>query len=71
MSTKHTDPDCKCPTCRPSEWLVADLVREIRDRDDVLDELVMAGELVALYRDDRSFERFRQALLAWRNAMEV
>jgi len=47
---------------------VADLVQLIRERDDVLDELVMAAELAVLYRDDRARERLRRALLVWREA---
>lgn len=57
----ENDPDnCRCPRCQPRQWLVADLAEQIRQRDDALDELVMAAELSCLYRDDRAFERLRK-----------
>ena len=62
----ETSTGCKVTTIDMTE--VADLVQLIRERDDVLDELVMAAELAVLYRDDRARERLRRALLAWREA---
>lgn len=64
--------DCQCPRCAPREWLVSDLVGEIRDRDDVLDVLVEAAKNALIYRDsDHHREQLRQALVAIDNIERI
>lgn len=55
---------CKCPQCAPGEWIVADLITIIRDRDDVLDCLIWAAKDALVYRDSELHrEKLRQALV--------
>jgi hypothetical protein len=55
---------CRCPRCAPREWLVADLLSAIRDRDDVVDDLVHCAVNILIYRDsERHREALRQALV--------
>lgn len=54
-------------TMDSKENSVVDLIEQIRQQDDVLDELAMAAELAVVYRDERAFTRLREALVVWRN----
>jgi hypothetical protein len=55
---------CKCPRCSPRDWLISDLLREVRERTNVVDTLVAAAAALLVYQDDHRRELLRQAVVA-------